>query len=59
MRVKVGLFGLAVALGLLGFLAAGLAASGASAHSSPCHTQHTCPSDHAFRKGWGGARLVD
>jgi hypothetical protein len=46
MRVKAGLIGGAVALGAIGFLLAVVLVSGASAHSNPCHTQHTCPSDH-------------
>lgn len=46
MRVKAGLVGATLLLAALGFWAAGLLASGASAHSSPCHSQHTCPSDH-------------
>src|SRR5437660_9656826 len=31
--------------GACGALAAGVA-GGSPAHSSPCHSQHTCPSDH-------------
>jgi hypothetical protein len=46
LRVKVGFVGATLVLAALGFWAAGLVASAASAHSSPCHTQHTCPSDH-------------
>jgi hypothetical protein len=46
MRVKAGLIGGAMALGAIGFLLAVVLVSGASAHSNPCHTQHTCPSDH-------------
>lgn len=46
MRVKTGLVGAMLVLAVLGFAAATLVVSGASAHSSPCHTQHTCPSDH-------------
>ena len=46
-RAGTGLIGggtLAVAA--LGYVLAVLVASGASAHSNPCHSQHTCPSDH-------------
>jgi len=46
MRVKLGLIGGGVVLGLLGFALAVVLASAASAHSNPCHSQHTCPSDH-------------
>ena len=46
MKFRVVAVGAAIAFGLLGFAVAGLVASGASAHSSPCHSQHTCPSDH-------------
>lgn len=52
----------AVALALLG-IAFVSSAGGASAHSSPCHPQHTCPSDHhsyvwydAGRHGWDCAK---
>src|SRR6476660_5266760 len=45
MRVKLGLIGLGVVLAVAGFAAATLVA-GASAHTDPCHPQHTCPSDH-------------
>jgi hypothetical protein len=45
MRVKLGLIGVGVVLAAAGFVAAVLVA-GASAHSNPCHSQHTCPSDH-------------
>ena len=49
MRVKLGLSAAGVVLAALGFLLAGVIASGASAHQSACHTQHTCPSDrHTF-----------
>lgn len=44
MRVITG-FVVAVALFGAGVVAA-LHVSGAWAHSNPCHTQHTCPSDH-------------
>jgi hypothetical protein len=44
MRIITG-FVVAVALFGAGVVAA-LHASGAWAHSNPCHTQHTCPSDH-------------
>ncbi len=46
MRVKTGLVGAMLVLAALGFVAASLVVSGASAHSSPCHTDHSCPSDH-------------
>ena len=46
MRVKLGLIGVGVAVEALGFLLAVVLVSGASAHSNPCHSQHTCPSDH-------------
>jgi hypothetical protein len=47
MRVKAGLIGGgAVALAALGFALAVVLAGVASAHSNPCHSQHTCPSDH-------------
>jgi hypothetical protein len=45
MRVKLGLIGVGVVLAVAGFAAAALV-GGASAHSNPCHSQHTCPSDH-------------
>src|SRR5262245_65072733 len=34
------------ALAALGFALAVVLAGAASAHSNPCHSQHTCPSDH-------------
>jgi hypothetical protein len=46
MRVKVGLIAACVALAVLGFGVATLLAHGAAAHSNPCHSRHTCPSDH-------------
>jgi hypothetical protein len=46
MRVRMGLVGAMLVLVALGFMAATLVVSGASAHSSPCHTDRTCPSDH-------------
>ena len=46
MRVKLGLIGVCGALAALGFGLAVFLASGASAHTDPCHPQHTCPSDH-------------
>jgi hypothetical protein len=46
MRVKLGIAVAAASLAVLGFLVAGFVAPGASAHESPCHTAHTCPSDH-------------
>src|SRR5215510_4982435 len=46
MRVKLGLVGGALAIGALGFVLAVVVVSSASAHSNPCHSQHTCPSDH-------------
>src|SRR3954452_10605820 len=45
MRVKLGFIGASGVLAVAGFLAA-LLVAGASAHSNPCHSQHTCPSDH-------------
>jgi hypothetical protein len=46
MRVKLGIAVAGASLAVLGFLVAGFVAPGASAHESPCHTAHTCPSDH-------------
>jgi hypothetical protein len=46
MRVKVRVIAAGMALAALGFVAANFVVSGASAHSNPCHSQHTCPSDH-------------
>jgi hypothetical protein len=47
MRVKAGLLSAGIAvLAALGFALAVLLAGAASAHSNPCHSQHTCPSDH-------------
>ena len=45
MRVKLGLIAASGVLAVAGVFAAVLVA-GASAHSNPCHSQHTCPSDH-------------
>ena len=45
MRVKLGLIGVGVVPAVAGFAAAALV-NGAAAHSNPCHSQHTCPSDH-------------
>src|SRR5204863_1424119 len=45
MRVKAGLVAAGVALAALGFAATWFVAR-ASAHTNPCHSQHTCPSDH-------------
>src|SRR5436189_2182049 len=45
MRVKLGLIGVGLVLAVAGFAAAALV-GGAAAHSNPCHSQHTCPSDH-------------
>src|SRR5436190_22549888 len=45
MRVKAGLVAAGVALAALGFAATWFVAR-AAAHSNPCHSQHTCPSDH-------------
>ncbi len=45
-RVKVGLIAAGIVLAALGFAAAIVIVPGASAHSNPCHSQHTCPSDH-------------
>src|SRR3954452_24880039 len=45
MRVKLGFIGASGVLAVAGFLAA-LLVSAAWAHSNPCHSQHTCPSDH-------------
>jgi hypothetical protein len=44
MRVRLGLITVGGVLAVAGFDAAVLVA-GASAHSNPCHSQHTCPSD--------------
>jgi hypothetical protein len=47
MRVRVGLLGGGtLALAALGYLLAVVLVGGASAHTDPCHPQHTCPSDH-------------
>jgi hypothetical protein len=46
MRVKARVVAVGIALAALGFAAANVVVSGASAHSNPCHSQHTCPSDH-------------
>jgi hypothetical protein len=46
MRFKLGLGAAGFLLAALGFLLAGVIASGASAHRSGCHGAHTCPSDH-------------
>ena len=47
MRVKVGFIGGGMlALAALGYLLAVVLVGGASAHTDPCHPQHTCPSDH-------------
>jgi hypothetical protein len=46
MRVKAGLIGGGAALAALGFAAAVSLAGAAWAHSNPCHSQHSCPSDH-------------
>ena len=45
MRVRLALIGASGVLAAAGFVAAVLVA-GASAHSNPCHSQHSCPSDH-------------
>ena len=47
MRVRMGLIGGGtLALAALGYALAVLLAGGAAAHSNPCHSQHSCPSDH-------------
>jgi hypothetical protein len=47
MRVKAGLLGSGIAaLAALGFALAVVLAGVAAAHTNPCHSQHTCPSDH-------------
>jgi hypothetical protein len=46
MRVKLCLVGGGLVMGALGFVLAVVLVSTASAHSNPCHSQHTCPSDH-------------
>jgi hypothetical protein len=47
MRVKAGLLaGGIAALAALGFAVAVVLVDAASAHTDPCHSQHTCPSDH-------------
>jgi hypothetical protein len=46
MRARVLLVAAVVALGAVGFRVGNLLVPGALAHSDPCHTQHTCPSDH-------------
>jgi hypothetical protein len=40
MRVRLGLVGGALGVGALGFVAAVVLVSAASAHSNPCHSQH-------------------
>jgi hypothetical protein len=46
-RVRVGFIGgWMLALAALGYLLAVVLVGGASAHTDPCHPQHTCPSDH-------------
>jgi hypothetical protein len=46
-RVRAGFIGGGtLALAALGYLLAFVVVGGASAHSNPCHSQHTCPSDH-------------
>jgi hypothetical protein len=45
MRVKAGLVAAVISVAAFGFASSWLVA-GASAHSNPCHSQHTCPSDH-------------
>jgi hypothetical protein len=45
MRVRSFLIAASAVLAVVGFCAAVLA-TGAAAHSNPCHTQHICPSDH-------------
>jgi hypothetical protein len=44
-------FAVAFALTVLAFSA--VASNQAQAHRSPCHTRHTCPSDHATYR-WRG-----
>jgi hypothetical protein len=46
MRIKLGVIGGGVSLAALGFALAVVVVSSASAHSNPCHSQHTCLSDH-------------
>jgi hypothetical protein len=47
MRVRTGFLGGGMlALAALGYLLAVVLVGGASAHTDPCHPQHTCPSDH-------------
>ena len=46
MRVKLGIAVVGASLAALGFLVASFVAPRASAHESPCHAAHTCPSDH-------------
>jgi hypothetical protein len=46
MRVKAGVIAGAVVLAAAGFGLAHLIVSPAFAHANPCHSQHTCPSDH-------------
>ena len=47
MPVRVGFIGGGIlALAALGYLLAVVLVGGASAHTDPCHPQHTCPSDH-------------
>lgn len=43
---RVALAAAAAAFAVAGFSVATAVVSRASAHTSPCHTQHTCPSDH-------------
>jgi hypothetical protein len=46
MKAKAGVVAGAIVLAMLGFMLAYRVASPAYAHTDPCHTQHTCPSDH-------------
>jgi hypothetical protein len=46
MRVKAGLIVGVVVLAACGFAVAHILVSPAFAHQNPCHSQHTCPSDH-------------
>src|SRR5690242_13404159 len=46
MRGKLGLTAAGLGVAALGFGSAVVLVSAASAHSNPCHSQHTCPSDH-------------
>jgi hypothetical protein len=64
MALRVQAAGVLTAATIALVIAGGVNASPAAAHSHPCHTQHTCPSDHhtyvwfdSNGTGWSCARL--